>query len=261
MLFDVIASFHKYLEGKYAHTTVRTYANALETLLKGQNLNFNVTNMDMEKVIEHFSKIKYKNHFSKAKNAFLLFCEFSNYPLFDFFLTEIKILEAKTVKKYRRLKALDFWEIDKKIKRIKNLKLKLSYQTIIATGLRVSELAQITIKDCAFLDSEALFTFTAKGGKEETIKIIKNEHEKLFDDLKKAHVMLSKKDKPTTKMFYSAVYLQAKAKVLGFSCHDLRRAFAKLEYRKTKSKKEVMQKLRHSSMKNTNIYLRSKIKI
>jgi len=66
---------------------------------------------------------------------------------------------------------------------------------------------------------------------------------------------------PDNKLFYSAIYLQNKAKKLGFKCHDLRRACAKLEYRKSKSKDEVMKKLRHSTPKTTDIYLKSRITI
>jgi len=259
MLFDVLSSYTEYLKTKYTYTTASTYTNALEFLLEGQSLNLNAGNMDIEKIIERFARIEYKNHFSKAKNAFLIFCEFLNYPLSNNHLNEIKSLEAKTRKKYRKLKAVEFSEIEKKIKGIKNPKLKLCYQTILATGLRISELAQITANNCVFSGDEVYFSFIGKGNKPETITLLKNEYPKLYEKLKKFHTALS--EKTDTKMFYSAVHLQAHAKKLGFTCHDLRRAFAKLEYKKTKSKKEVMQKLRHTSMKNTNIYLRSKIKI
>jgi integrase len=217
--------------------------------------------MDMEKIITNFSEIKHNNHFSKAKNAFLIFCDFADYSLSDYYLEQIKSLEGQTRKKYRKLKTLDFAEIDKKIKGIKNHKLKMCYQTILATGLRVAELSQIRVQDCAFYDDELFFSFIGKGAKPETVKIIKNEYPKLYGNLKESHATLSVKNKPMLKMFYSAVYLQAHAKKLGFACHDLRRVYAKLEYKKTKSINDVMQKLRHTSAKNTKIYLRSKIKV
>ena len=62
-------------------------------------------------------------------------------------------------------------------------------------------------------------------------------------------------------MFYSAIYLQKEAQRLGITCHNLRRAYAKLEYKKTKSRENVRKKLRHTNIKTTNIYLRSKIKV
>ena len=183
-----------------------------------------------------------------------------DYPLSDYYLTEIKNLEAKTRKKYRKFKELDFNEVNKKIKAIKNQRLKLCYQTILATGLRVAELSQITTQDCKFLDDEVHFFFIGKGGMLQMVKLLKNEYPKLYENLKETHATLCEKPKVKPKMFYSAVYLQNKARKLGFTCHDLRRAFAKLEYKKSKSKKEVMQKLRHTSMKNTMIYIRRKIK-
>jgi len=68
-------------------------------------------------------------------------------------------------------------------------------------------------------------------------------------------------NKTSPKLFYSANYLQTKAIKYGFECHDLRRAYAKKEYLKTKDKGHVMEKLRHTSLKSTNIYLRSRIDI
>jgi len=178
-------------------------------------------------------------------------------PLNDDLLKQIKSMEISTKKKYRKMKPMDFYDIDSKIKALKNQKLKLSYQTMLATGLRVAELTQITKADCLFSNDELYLFFIAKGGNPETVTLIKEEYPKLYEKLKVAIEAI----KDNQKIFYSAIYLQMKAKELGFTCHDLRRAYAKLEYKKHKSKNIVMKKLRHSSIKNTNIYLRSKIKI
>jgi len=83
------------------------------------------------------------------------------------------------------------------------------------------------------------------------------ENPKLYQTLKE-NIINTPHD---TKIFYSANYLQRKAKGLGFTCHDLRRAFNKMEYKKHRSKSAVMKKLRHSNIKTTNIYLRSKVKL
>ena len=176
------------------------------------------------------------------------------------YLSQIEALKIKTKKKYRKHKVIDAKEVIKRIKSIRNRKLKLSYEMMLATGLRVSELAQITYDDFLFSDDEKLkFCFIGKGGKAETVSLIKEEYSKLFNDFSK--LINTDKPKPKQKIFYSAIYLQTNAKKLGFRCHDLRRIYAKCKYRKTKSKREVMKGLRHSSIKSTNIYLRSKISL
>ena len=63
--------------------------------------------------------------------------------------------------------------------------------------------------------------------------------------------------KPNDRVFYSVATLQKEAKKLGFKCHDLRRICAKDEYKKTKSKWKVKEKLGHEKMSNTKIYLKS----
>ena len=133
----------------------------------------------------------------------------------------------------------------------------MCYQTLSETGLRVSELSQIKKKEVKVDDNIIQFSFTGKGGYKETTTLSREDNPKLFQELKN----MIQDTKPGQKVFYSANYLQSKAKELGFQCHDLRRAFSKLEYKKTKSKTEVQEKLRHKDAKTTDIYLKSKIKV
>ena len=257
MKYDLLKKYKDYLEKMYSHETARTYAIRLECLFEGQSLTNIISQLDIPKVISKLSEIKYKNHFSQSKNAFLHFCKFQNIVLDYEHLNTINRLEKHTHKKYRNFQALNFDEVNNKIKHIKNQKLKLSFQTMLATGLRVFELSQITPNQCFVSADEICFYFLAKGGKTEKVTIYKEDDSKLFVNL----LELIEKTKKDNKLFYSAIYLQINAKKLGFKCHDLRRAYAKIEYKKTKSKELVMEKLRHTSIKTTNIYLRSKIKI
>ena len=258
MIYDVLCSYEEYLlTAGRARETARTYLARLEILLQGQSLNLTAENLDIRKAMENLSEIKYKNYFSQSKNAFLHFCEFLNVALSDDDINQIETLEEKCKKKYRRLEVIEFKAIDKKIKAIRNKKLKTSYQTMLATGLRVSELAQIAKTNCQIRDDEIHFFFIGKGGNPESVIITKEEQPKLFDSLLELTATLT----DNQKIFYSAVYLQDHAKKLGFKCHDLRRICSVLEYKKTKSKSEVKRKLRHSSIKNTNRYLRSKVNL
>ena len=257
MVHNLISKYREYLAEKFTATTIRVYAEKLAILLEGQSVTDTVNKLDTKKVIEKLADIKYKNHFSQSKNAFLHFCAFQNITLPYETLERIKELEKSTHKKYRKQKAVEYKTVDKKIKHLRNEKLKLSYQTIIATGLRVFELAQIRPSDCIVSDEDITFNFIAKGGNAETVALQRNIQPALYHKIKNYLNQI----KPADKLFYSAIYLQIKAKELGFACHDLRRIFAKLEYKRCRSKEEVKEKLRHSSMKTTNIYLKSNIKL
>lgn len=227
------------------------------TLLEGQPVNDTAKRLDVEKVIERLAELTHKNEFSQAKSALLHFCEFQNIPLSFEDVKRIEQMQSNARKKYRKLKAVDYITIDNKIKHLKNERLKLSFQALVATGLRVSELAQITPAHCVVTDERLAFRFIAKGGKENTTIVFKSEYPEFYGRLKEWITHTN----PQKKMFYSAGYLQKQAQKLGFTCHDLRRACAKLEYQKSHSKKEVQEKLRHTNTKTTNIYLNSKVNI
>lgn len=253
MLYDTIDLFKEYLGQRLSPETARTYTTHIKPLLKTQSINFTADRLDVGKVIAFLAQVKNKNNYAKYKNAFLYFCHFLNITLTDGQLRQIKEIGKQKPKKYRQLQATRFDVIDKKIKRLRNKKLKLSYQALLATGLRVAELAQITKDDCLIIGDELHFYFIGKGGIPSTTTISKKENHQLFDNL----ITLIEASKH--KIFYSASYLQTNAKKLGFGCHDLRRIYAKAEYKKTKSKDLVRRKLRHSHIKTTNIYLKSKV--
>lgn len=257
MLYNLLADYRVWLETKYTHATTNTYYARMCTLLEGQPVNDTVKRLNVEKVIERLAELTHKNEFSQAKSALLHFCEFVNLSLSNKVIERINELETHTSKKYRKLKAANYITIDNKIKRLKNERLKLSFQVLVATGLRVSELAQITPAHCVVTDESLAFRFIAKGEKENTTTVFKSEFPKLYGRLKEWITRTN----PQKKMFYSVSYLQKQAKRLGFTCHDLRRASAKLEYQKSHSKKEVQKKLRHSNIKTTNIYLNSKVSV
>lgn len=258
MMYDVLENYRLFLlKQTLRPETARTYTNRLEHLLSGQSLINTVEQLDMQKVFDNLSQIKYKNAFSQSKNALLYFLTSQNISLDEKYTKQLSELEKDTYKKYRKLHKREFKTIDSTIKHLKNEKLKLSYQVMLQTGLRVSELSQITPRKTTIKDHEICFYFTGKGGHEETVKVLKEENAKLYQCLREK-IETTKGD---TKLFYSANYLQSNAKKLGFTCHDLRRAFAKMEYQKTKSKDRVREKLRHTSKKTTELYLKSKIKM
>jgi len=266
MLLDEIQEFKVFLLGSYSKATADTYCKRLATLLAGQPLTHTAERLDIPLLLEKLGDIKHKNYFSQTKNALLHFCTFKGVTLPHDTLASIGKLQSTTKKKYRKLKPIEFTEVDKKIKHLRNMKLKLSYQAIIATGLRVSELSSLSQEDCTVSDDEITFSFIGKGGKHGEVVISVSEHPLLHERINALVEDATLCDKSgdgeaNNKLFYSAGYLQSKAKEMGFSCHDLRRAYAKIEYKKCKNKTEVSEKLRHSNTRTTNIYLRSKVRL
>ena len=254
-LLDVVKDYKTHLLEEYSKATADTYCKRLTTLLTGQPITNTAERLDVPLLLERLADIKHKNHFSQTKNALMHFCEFQGIKLSTDTLANITELQSATKKKYRKLKPVEFDQVDKKIKHIRNQKLKLCYQTIIATGLRVSELSSLSTDNCVISDDSVTFRFLGKGGKAGETVIEASEHPLLYERL--VGLIENEEDK----VFYSAGYLQSQAKERGFTCHDLRRAYAKLEYKKCKNKAEVSQKLRHSNKRTTNIYLRSKVRV
>lgn len=258
LLYEAIGGFKSYLlTNGYSPRTVKTYCDRLAGLLKEQD-RYNLKNgIDFRKILEDLAKVKYKNHFSQYKNSLLKFAEFQKIDLPQVALDSIEEIEKQKKKKYRNLKATEYKKVDQSIKHLKNKKMKTSFQVMLSTGLRVFELEQISPSSCQVSAEAIEFQFVGKGGKVQKSNIKKSDDLELYQKTKEL-IEQTPEDK---KLFYSAVYLQRKAKTLGFACHDLRRICSKLEYKKTKNKEAVKLKLRHTSIKTSNIYLRSKVKI
>ena len=259
MIYNDIAEYRSFLETSLSVSTARTYAGAVATLLRDQNIT-SVNNINIEKVIEYFESfgnIKYKNQYSKYKNAFLKFCDFMNIELDKDSLNKIYAMTDDKKKKRRNLKKIDFKKVNNRINLIRDNKLKLSFVTMLNTGLRVSELSQVKKSDCKFESDSLKMNFIGKGGDQEFV-IIYQEKDKTFFD--RISVLLNETSEDE-KVFYSTGYLQKEANKREFGCHDLRRAFAKISYKECKSMIEVKKLLRHKEIKNTKIYLKSKVKL
>lgn len=254
--YNTLDEYHNFLLLTLAPSTAKTYLKGIDYLLKDQFfLDYNEIDYDL--VIQKLDNLKHRNEFSKYKNTLFYFCQFINHDLDDNQLEKLEESKLTKLKKYRKLKPRKLSEIKKSISYIKDKKLKLSFEIMLITGLRVSELVQIKKEDCKLLENTFELSFIGKGQCPETVIIYKKDNPKLFNNLRNfiADIETNKK------LFYSASYLQSKAKEKGFACHDLRRANAKLKYKDTKDKNKVMKQLRHQNLKTTEIYLKSKIDI
>jgi len=244
-------------------TTVNSYYNKMDHLLEGQNFLANGKDVEIPKVLDQLATVKYKSYFSGYKNAFFYYLKCFELALIEEQKQLIRELQANTKKKYRKSKTSEYKKINATVQRLKNRKLKLSFLTIIETGLRVFELSQIKVSDCIIdggsfngeTSEKIQFTFTGKGGKEEKVFIDKDVCPNLYKELE----YIIKHRPKDEKLFYSANYLQKQAKKYGFTCLTLRQIYAKKEYRRTKSKRLVKERLRHDSVRTTNKYLNSRV--
>lgn len=230
-------------------------------LLEGDYLINDSSQIDVSSLISKLSHIHYKNQFSQSKNALLYFCKCYHINIDNKQLKDIERLQQRTKRKYRKSTKAEYPKIKRTIDRLKNKKLKVSYLTMIETGLRVSELSQIKVSDCMISDKKIGFSFIGKGGKKAFSTISKKDNTPLYMCLKDTILYYRDKGLGSKRLFYSSQYLQQKAKLYGFSCLDLRRISAKLEYKKSKSKNQVKEKLRHTKIKTTDIYLNSPVKM
>ena len=171
MIYDVLGEYKKYLAQSLSKATVQTYGNRLEWLLKDQSILDIENGFDIQPVLQSLQRIKYKNEFSQYKNALLYFLQFKNIPLSEEQSMLIKSYEENTKKKYRKQTVIDYESIKNKITHIRNKKLKLGYQTMLSTGLRVFELSQVKKNDCIINSDNLRISFIGKGGKKETVKI------------------------------------------------------------------------------------------
>jgi len=243
--------------GGLTNSTVLTYYKAVCFLLQDQYL-LDCKQMDINAILDKLRATKHKGEYSKYKNAFLKLCAFLDIKLSIDIQSELDNMISEKKKKHRKLKTVKLPYIQKQIRGIRDKKLRLSFDTMLNTGLRVSELSQIKKEDCFFFDDDRMeLTFIAKGGKQEKV-FVQREKDKNFFNALSSFIDTCKDDE---KIFYSSSYLQARAKEKGFSCHDLRRAFAKVTYRDCKDINTVQRLLRHSNIKNTKLYLKSKVKL
>ncbi|WP_460642905.1 hypothetical protein [Lacrimispora brassicae] len=252
MKYNTLRDYEAFLKKGMAASSAISYRKCVDTLLNDQYI-MDCKNIDFDLILHKFEAMKHKNQYSKYKSALLKFCEFQDIKLDNDFLLKLNLMKLDKKKQRRKLKEVDLKDINNHMRVIRDKKLKLSYQTMLNKGLRVSELSQIGKDDCVIDSDKIEMSFIGKGGNLESVIILKNENETLYQNL--SLLIHDSNDK----VFYSANYLQMNAN--GFACHDLRRAFAKLEYEKNKSLNQTAEKLRHKNKNNTKIYTNSKVKI
>lgn len=147
-----------------------------------------------------------------------------------------------------------------KINAIRDNKLKIALRLQKQSGLRVSEVSDLTKSDIFFDENYRAIILkvrNGKGGKTRTVNVMQDEY--LYSNLKEFIEPLKKQEK----LFYSSDYIIKKAGELNIETHDLRRINSRQRFRKElaegaerrEARTAVSKELGHNNPKITNIYL------
>lgn len=237
--------------------TKRCYKNSFIKFLKN--------NKDSD-ILDGLKSINNKTELSQVINSIRIIQQTNN---------NIKIIpeeELKSIiknKSNNRHKSYEPYKLKDALRKnaLRNDKYKLAYRLMLVSGLRVFEIEALEKDDIKF-NGDDIFVIVrdGKGGKFAEVKCLEDKY--LSKRLKDFLVDKESKDK----IFYSKSVLQEKANKLGFTCHDLRRAYAKLvkkefnnnliEVARNEKEKiieeEVKIALRHSKFETSKRYLYSK---
>ena len=259
MKFDVLDPFREYLKENLNDNTARTYFTSVVKIF--QNKQFNqIGEISKEYLEEELKKIKTKNEFSAAKNALLHMKDY--YPDLDIpdqeFFKQTSLKKRNRSKKPKKNIYLD--ETYRKINQISDDKFRYAYRLALASGLRVSDLADLEKEDITYQDNKIIVEVrNGKGGSNGAVECKPDPY--LYKNLQE----YTNKLNPGEKLFYSEVYLREKADSLNMECHDLRRIFAittrnelKKEMPVYEANQIVQERLRHKRFSTTKRYLFNK---
>lgn len=261
MKYDILEQFKGYV---YEHTkspnTARKYYSSVKMVLS--DLQFNMLQeITTEQLEQRLAAIKTKNEFSAAKNGLRLLKEYDpDLPIPD----ESFFSDTSIGKRNHRRKADPIYidTVKRKVNQIADKKLKLAYRLAMISGLRVSELEELTPEDIAFLDSGKIVVNVRKGKGGKAGKVNCMEDSYVYTELQ-AMVSMADSKQP---LFYSQEKMRKNANKLGLECHDFRRMYAyihKKQLKKSgmsnyKANKVIQGNLRHSRYKTTKRYLYGK---
>lgn len=261
MKFDILEGFYDYVkENVKSAETARKYYGAVKKLFEGIQFN-NLQEVEREQLEQRLSLITGKNNFSAAKCGLKLLKEFDpglNIPDESFFRA------TSAHKKNHRKNAKRKIYVDKTkrtVNQISNIKFKLAYRLALISGLRVSELEDLTKNDIKFKDGKIIIqVLHGKGDKQRVVECMDDSY--VYNKL--SEYVVYKKD--YEKLFYAESTMRKKANELGLECHDFRRIYShnhKKEMKKDGStnyqaNKVVQKNLGHVRYKTTKRYLYGK---
>lgn len=259
MKFNILYQFRDSLkESGLTKNTQKQYYNFVKKVLADVDFE-NPEDIPPGVIEQGIRELATKNDVSAAKRGFELFAEcFPELSLPDK-LGEIS--KDKYNYRKRRFKTLKREKLYRQINSERKERLRYSYRLMLATGMRVSEVAQLTRQDIEITENNIeCYVKNTKSGVPATIvcqeAYLAERLPKLLSDMEDAD-----------KVFYSKHTIGKAAGKQGFECHDLRRVFGRNKYEELKPEcgshyetvGKVREHMRHSSCRTTLKYLRRKI--
>ena len=273
----LIKEFIEYLEYEkgYSKKTIISYEKDLElfNIFLKENKIVSINNIDYNLIRKYLGKLHDENYESSSV------CRKIS-ALRTFFKYNLKQKNIKTnpmtlitnPKREKKLpKYLNYEEIEKLINCIdieeeNGIRNKLIIELLYSTGIRVSELVNIRIKDIKITENQ--INILGKGNKErivifgskakETLKeYLSKNKDKYKGDIKESYLLIDKKNKPLTTNKIELIVkevLKKSALKLNISPHTLRHTFATHLLDSGADLKSVQELLGHENLKTTAIY-------
>ena len=273
----IINKFMEYLEYEkgYSKKTIISYENDLELFNKflKENKITSITTIDyniIRKYLSHLHDKKYESSSISRKISALR--TFFKYNLKEKNIKNNPMTLISNPKKEKKLpKYLNYEEIEKLLNSIDTSELegirdKLIIELLYSTGIRVSELVNIKIKDIKIKENQ--INILGKGNKErivlfgekakESIKIYLNAYKEFFKgNILNEYLLINKKGKQLSTNKIELIVkdvLRKSALKLNISPHTLRHTFATHMLDSGADLKSVQELLGHENLKTTAIY-------
>lgn len=259
MKYDILHSFRELLEQEaLSENTRKQYYSFTKKVLEGLEWS-TAADIDPDDVMDALVRLKTANDVSAARNGLRLFCRY--FP-------ECRVGELPTAKTlHKRNRAKRKWEplelarVKRQINALPDENERLAYRVMLATGMRVSEVAALHPEDMTVTDDEQL-KFTLRHTKKGIADVVHTDDRYLMERLPQ-FIQEKASGEPIFKAYKT---LKNRAGELNFECHDLRRAFSIEEYQRARrdlpedeALDKVRLELRHESERTTLRYLRRKI--
>lgn len=247
-------TYYNVIKKYYQNNDELTYENIISFLRKNRKTKSNATLAIYKAALKKLIKQSVKDITQKA----IIDQAFSEIKIHkqDKAITKEKIISKDTVKEMMSLS---------------NKKNELIIHTLYSTGLRVSELINIKLKDCKILNEDGIkyisVSIVGKGNKERKIKLNLSLYEKIKKVFSsKEYLFETKNNKPFNRQAIYRIINRAGEKALGTKQvhpHTLRHSFAtELLVKENKSLKAVSKYLGHSSTAITSdFYIHDELSI
>ena len=273
----LINQFIEYLEYEkgYSKKTIISYEKDLELFNKylKENKIKNITSIDyntIRKYLSHLHEKKYESSSISRKISTLR--SFFKYNLKEKNINNNPMTLISNPKKEKKLpKYLNYEEMEKLLNSIDTSELegirdRLIIELLYSTGIRVSELVNIKIKDIKIKENQ--INILGKGNKErivlfgekakEMIKIYLNAYKEYFKgNILNDYLLINKKGKQLTTNKIELIVkdvLKKSSLKLNISPHTLRHTFATHMLDSGADLKSVQELLGHENLKTTAIY-------